>query len=108
VSGKIEKARFVEARTQLKADLELYLMLQSASSEDVPDRDALVEVAWDAVQRSAEIYADAGAAIGYGPERAARPPAGLMSARPQAQTAAGQMSTEDLMRLVAEDSEGEK
>src|SRR2546429_2730763 len=101
MSGKLEKGRFAEARAQLKADLELYLTLQSASDDDVENRAALIEVAWDAVQKSAASYAAAGAELGYGPEQLRPARAAGLSARPRASSDG--MSTEDLMKLVAED-----
>src|SRR5438132_1085971 len=98
MSGKIEKQRFAEARAQLKGDLELYLLLQNASGDDVEGREALIEIAWEAVQRAAQAYSDAGAAMGFGPERAKSAP-GLMAAKSvNAAAPSSGMSTEELMK----------
>jgi hypothetical protein len=96
--SKLDKGRFDKARAELKADLELFHMLSAATPEAVPELASLTAIALEAVAKSAVEYQDAGAQLGFTPQGRAR--------RERIAAAGGDsMSTEDLMRLVAEDSE---
>lgn len=109
MSGKLEKSRFADTRTQLKEDLELYLLLQRAQEDEVPELKTLVQIAYEAVQASAKAYAAAGAVLGFGPEASSSQGQSQEPSRPQAFGSARvpqgtDMSTEDLMKLF--DDEG--
>ncbi len=92
-------SRFASARSELTADLELVHLLSAATPQMGVDLAGLTEVALAALARSALEYQDAAVAYGLAPGTSggAPPPAEV-----------DPMSTEELMRLVAEDSPAEQ
>ncbi len=94
--SKLAKGRFTQARVDLKADLEVIHLLAASSPEQVEDHAKLTQVALAAMAASATEYLDAGEAMGFGNSR---------RGTERARSDGSDMSTEDLMKLVAEDTD---
>ena len=123
--GDNEKLRFVKARAEFKADLELYRLLMAyQESSGLEDLDGLARMALAALADSEAEYLKAGEAAGYAdPDRPpnALPPPDAQRAddllmpiapeapsrllRPQPPPEPGGMTTEDLMKLVETDAD---